>query len=365
MRGGISAVMSASALLWGCVDEPCGAVGEVCAVVGTGELGFNRDGLAPGETDLFLVSVARRGPDELLYFMDFNNQRLRRIGAEGRVETLVGDGFHAIASVGVPLLETPLENPIDFDFLGDGRIVFVSYHDPRVLVVGADGVLHALAGAADGVVGERGDEGDGGPASEALFIQLDGIAVGPGDVIYVSDSKANRVRRIRDGVITTVAGDGEKRLAGDGGPGTAASLNWPTGLAPGPAGALFIADTFNHAVRRLDADGTITSVVGTGVEGGDGDGGPATAARLSQPFGVAAEADGTLYVADRGNFRVRRVDPEGVIDTLAGTGEEGASGDGGAALAASFGYLARVTLDGDDLLVADQSNSRVRRVVLR
>ena len=118
-------------------------------------------------------------------------------------------------------------------------------------------------------------------------------------------------------------------------------------------------------IRRLAVDGTISTVAGSGTAGAQGDGGPARLALLSQPFGVALDDDGTLYIGDRGNFKVRRVTPDGVIDTLAGTGIEGATGDDGPATAATFGYLARVALDGDGLLIADQSNARVRRVTLR
>jgi len=355
-----------SMALSGCQEPPCDqSPGHLCALVGTGEYGFNRDGLQPADTDLFLVSAARRGPDDRLYIVDFNNQRLRRIDDAGLVETIVGNGFHAIADITAPLLDTPLENPIDLDFLANGHIVFVSYHDPRVLEVGADGALRSLAGAGDGVVGTIGDEGDGGPASAALFMQLDGIAVAADDTIYVSDSLAHRVRRIQGGIITTVAGTGATGLSGDGGPGTAATLHWPTALALDAAGNLYIADTFNHAIRRLAVDGTITTVAGTGVEGGSGDGGPALAAQISQPFGVAVDEDGTLYIADRGNFKIRRVAPDGVISTIAGTGVEGSAGDGGPAIAAELGYVARVALDGDGLLLADQSNARVRRMTLR
>lgn len=363
-RGSISLVIAMG--LGSCAEVPCAqSPGHACLLAGTGELGFNRDGLSPAKTDLFLVSAARRGPEGLLYIMDFNNQRLRRIGDEGLVETVIGNGFHAIASTEVPALDTPLENPIDFDFLADGRVVFVSYHDPRVLVLGEDGALHALAGAGDGEVGVVGDEGDGGPASAALFIQLDGIAVTPDDTIYVSDSLANRVRRIAGGVITTVAGTGEAAWTGDGGPGVAAGLHWPTALQLDADGNLLIADTFNHSVRRLAVDGTITTIAGSGSEGSSGDGGPAIAARLSQPFGVTVDDEGNVYIADRGNFKVRRVTPDGVIDTFAGTGVEGASGDDGPATEATFGYLARVALDEDRLLIADQSNALVRSVILR
>ena len=364
LRAGSAGWVALAAALTACAP-PCGeSIGDLCVVVGTGEFGYNHDGLAPIDSDLFLPSSARRGPDGLLYVMDFNNQRLRRVGEDGLMQTLAGNGFHAFAMVGVAPTQTPLENPIDFGFLSDGRFVFVSYHDPRVLELGEDGILRALAGAADGIVGIEGDEGDGGPASDALFIQLDGIAVTSDDVIYVSDSLANRVRKIEAGIITTVAGTGEAAFTGDGGPATAASLHWPTAIELDPEGNLLIADTFNHAIRRLDVDGTITTLAGTGVEGFSGDGGPATAARLSQPFGVTRDEDGAVYISDRGNFRVRRVDPDGTIATVAGTGVEGV-GDEGPGTETALGFTARVAVDGDDLLVVDQSNAKIFRLRLR
>jgi DNA-binding beta-propeller fold protein YncE len=342
-----------------CVDQP----GYVCPLAGTGEYAFNRDGLPATATHLFLVSAARRGPDDRIWLMDFNNQRLRTIEDDDTVATVMGNGFHAIASTGVGPLDTPLENPIDFRFLSGGRLVFVSYHDPRVLELGPDGLLRSIAGADDGIVGVDGNEGDGGPATDALFIQLDGIAVAPDDTIYVSDSLAHRVRMIRNGTIDTVAGTGEPGHAGDGGPGVEAALHWPTALELDRDGNLYIADARNHVVRRLAVDGTIDTIAGTGVPGFAGDGGPARDAQLQQPQGLALAEDGTLYIGTA--FAVRRVDPDGTIDTIAGVGRDGDAGDGGPATSARFGYVARVALDGDALLVADQSNSRVRRIGLR
>jgi len=349
-----------------CSEEPCSSrAGFVCAIAGTGEPAFNRDGLPASETHLFLPSAARRGPDERVYIMDFNNQRLRVIDDDDVVQTVIGSGEHAIAADGALAIASPLENPIDFAFLSDDRLVFVSYHDPRVLVLEHDGTLTAIAGADDGVVGVTGDEGDGGPAVDALFIQLDGIAVAPDDTIYVSDSLANRVRRIRGGIIETVAGTGAPESTGDGGPGIEAALYWPSALALDAEGNLFIAETRAHVVRKLDPAGTITSVAGTRVGGRAGDGGPALQAQLHQPYGLAVADDGTLYIADRGNSQIRRVTTDGVLDTIAGTGEDDLAGDGGPATSARFGAVARLALDGDGLLVADQGNAVIRRVNLR
>lgn len=373
-RGAIVAL----AMLAAC-DEPAPPCAEragfLCVLAGTGDYGFNEDGVPANEADLFLVSAARQGPDGLVWIMDFNNHRLRVIDADGTIDTRIGNGFHAIADVTVGPLDTPMENPIDFDFLADGRVVFVSYHDPRVIVLGLDERFEVIAG--NGEFGMTGDEGDGGPAIDASFIQLDGIAVADDGTVYVSDSGAHRVRAIRDGVITTVAGDGQLAWTGDGGPASVASLNWPTALDVDDAGNLYIADTFNHAIRKIAADGTITTIAGDGGAGFSGDDGPAVAAKLSQPNGVAFDpADDSLYVADRANFRVRRIDADGTITTVAGRGTEGISEGDGPALDMDVGYLARVSIGSDPvagsrddaarwLLVADQSSSQVLRVNLR
>ena len=341
-----------------CAHDP---PGTVCAVAGTGELAFNRDGLPAARTAFYLPSEVRRGPDGLLYVMDFNNMRLRRIEANGTVSTIAGDGFHAGATEGVPATESSLENPIDFDFLPDGRVVFISYHDPRVLVIDTDGTLRRIAGAAQ--PGVSGDEGDGGPATEAQFIELAGIAVAPDGAIYVADDMAHRVRVIRDGTVDTVAGNGLIGRLGDGGPARDAALAAPTALALDAAGDLYISDAGSHAIRKVSG-GLIATVAGTGDPGFSGDGAAAIDARLTGPDGVAVDRDGTLYIGDRLNSRVRRVAPDGTISTIGGTGTRGMTGNGGPARAAEFGYVSRVQLDTDgDLLISDQSNSCIRKIV--
>lgn len=343
-------------------SDPCAEdkPGTLCPVAGTGDTGFNQDGQGPHETDFFLITRARRGPDGLLYFMDFNNWRIRRLDGDGLIRTIAGTGFHAPAFPGAPAIESPLDNPTDFDFLPDGRLVMVSFEDPRVITID-DGIIRVLAGT--GEIGTVGDEGDGFLPSQASFIELMGIAVAPDGAIYLCDSGANRVRVIRGNLITTFAGTGTPSYAGDGGPASEADLNYPTAVSFDTAGNIYIADSFNHVVRRVSPDGIIETVAGNGIAGLSGDGGAASQAQLDEPNGIASDEHGNLYIADRSNFRVRRVDPQGIITTVAGT-EEGFAGAGGPATDARLGYLARLTMDGNSLLIADQSNSVILRLLL-
>ena len=147
--------------------------------------------------------------------------------------------------------------------------------------------------------------------------------------LYIADTFSDRIRRVDStGTITTVAGSGERGYSGDGGPAVQAQLAIPSSIALDGDGNLYIADRFNHRIRLVDSTGTITTVAGTGEEGFSGDGGPATEARLGSPSGVAVDGDGNLFIADFSNHRIRRVDAAGTITTIAGTDGRGFSGDG-------------------------------------
>lgn len=347
----------------GCPDgDPeaqCGGAGVICRLAGTGVSAFNGDGRRALATELYLVSAVREGPDGRLWLMDFNNHRLRYVDDAGKIRTAVGNGLHDFAIPDAPAVESPLENPIDFAFDAEGRTVFVSYHDPRVLRVDAQGVLRVVAGT-----GELGIGGDGGPALDATFLQLTGIAVGPDGTTYVADDMAHRVRAIRpDGTVALVAGT-RAGYEGDGGPATEARIDEPQHMAVAPDGTLYIADAGNHTIRRVRPDGIIETAAGTGEAGDSGDGGPATRARLRGPMGVALDVDGTLYVADARNHRIRRVRPDGIIDTVAGTGEAGNSGDGGPGSSATLDHPSGLSLRGRELLIADQGNHCVRVLYL-
>ena len=215
-----------------------------------------------------------------------------------------------------------------------GNVYVVDTRSHRIRRVDADGVVSAFAGT-----GEDGDEGDGGPASEAgLCLPAGAVADAAGN-LYIADTWNHRIRKVdTKGVITTLAGTGRRGDGGDGGPASAASLAYPTGVAADVAGNLYIADSWNHRVRKVDADGVITTFAGTGRRGDSGDGGLASRAGLAYPSAVAVDPAGSLYIADTWNHRVRKVGADGVITTLAGSGDRTDSGDGGP------GYRSRACL---------------------
>jgi hypothetical protein len=206
--------------------------------------------------------------------------------------------------------------------------------------------------------------GDGGQSVARGLSSPYGVAIDSQDRVYVADSALNAVRRINtDGTITTVAGTGTSGNTGDGGPATAARLNTPVRLAFDAAGNLYIADSGNNKIRKVTPAGIISTVAGTGTAGNTGDGGQATAARLRTPYDVAFGPDGSMYIADRGNHKIRRVATNGVISTYAGTGTAGYNGDGIAATSARLSTPYGVDVDADgNVYIADYDNERVRKV---
>ena len=208
--------------------------------------------------------------------------------------------------------------------------------------------------------------GDGGPALAALFSQTEGIAVDNRGNIYVADADNNRVRRIgSDGAISTVAGNGMAGFAGDGGPARSAQLNQPYGLAVDTTGNLYIADLGNARVRKVTLDGNIQTVAGGGnlAQGGTALGGSALNAQFAAPRNVAVGTDGTLYISDFGANIVYSVSPAGNLTILAGTGGAGFGGDGGSAVLAQLSAPAGVAAAADgSVYIADSGNNCIRRV---
>ena len=273
-----------------------------------------------------------------------------------RIDTLLGD-FDPLEEV--PLSSAWTDGPSALAIDSVGNIYFAESNTSRVRKVDLTGQVSTIAGS-----GLTGDSGDGGPATQARFGRITGLAVDPAGNVYVADAESNRIRRVdASGTIETFAGTGEFGWDGDGGPATAATLTAMAGLAADGNGNLYVADTWADRIRKIDADGRISTIAGTGVEGRAGDGSPAIEAQLNRPRGVAIDESGIIYVADTANHLVRRVDPDGTISTFAGNGDRGYSGDGGLATDAKLSEPHGVAIDRTgNVYIADTRNRSVRKV---
>jgi len=273
-------------------------------------------------------------PDGSLYYLAGN--QVLRMRPDGVVEVVAGTGSSGNGGDGGPALAAQLNSPTGLALGVDGSLYIADSGNHGVRKVSPDGVITTVAGT--GVLGDSGDEG---PAVNAGLLYLQDVAMAPDGNLYIAT--LYRIRRVApDGTITTVAGTGTGGHSGDGGPANQARLTMPRHLVLDEHGNLYFTDMNNHVVRRVTPDGIITTVAGsvsplTGPQAGySGDGGPATAALLDTPTGLALGPDGSLYIADRDNHRIRRITPDGIITTVAGTGALGNGGDGGPALQASI-----------------------------
>lgn len=335
-------------------------------IAGNGNAAFDGDGRGPLATALYLPQDLTVGPDRLLYLVDWNNHRLRRI-RDGKVETIAGTGELGDAEDG-DALQTKFNHPTNVAFDHERRLLVAAWHNSLVKRIDlATGRIENVAGT-----GDRGFGGDGGPANEAILDLPSSVACDSLGNILVSDQANYRIRKIdRNGTITTIAGTSSPGYSGDGGPAILAQFRAPRGQAAPPAGRLtlddrdqiYIADTGNHAIRLIDTQGIIHTIAGTGEPGYSGDGGPASQAQVNTPSDVAVAPDGSVYIADTMNNAIRRIRPDGIIETVAGTGEQGFGGDGGPATQARLDrpYGVEVAPNGT-VLVADTHNHRIRAI---
>lgn len=280
------------------------------------------------------------------------------------ITTAVGTGEKGFAGDGGPAGEALLNGPFDVCFDAAGNLYFSDTFNNRIRRVdAASGTVTTVAGN-----GEKGYAGDGGPATDAALDEPYGVVIDRAGNLYVADRLNRRVRRVdgATGVIATLAGTGEAKYSGDGGRASEAGLAEPNGLAFGPGEArLYITDVADNRVRAVDlASGVINTFAGTGAAEHSGDGGPATAAGTFGARAVKVGGDGTVYILERQGSSLRAVDPKtGVITTIAGTTARGYGGDGGPALAAVFDAPKEMAIDRDgSLLIVDTENHAIRRI---
>ena len=341
------------------------ATGQLTLVAGDGLQGFRGDGGDAWNSRLDGPSAAVADGSGNVYVADLVNQRVRRVDAlTGVITTVAGNGTRGFSGDGGPATDASLNYPYALALDHSGNLLIADSFNERIRRVDhTTGIITTIAGR-----GSLGNCGDGGPAIQACFDSPVGLAVDNADNLFIADMYNRRIRRVDgiSGVITLVAGSGfPGDFCGDGGPATSACLNQPTGVAVDDAGNIFIADRDNQRIRRVDA-GTrvITTVAGNGTRGFTGDGGAATAASLNVPIGIAVDGAGNFVFTDTNNGRLRRVDAStGVIITVAGNGTQVYGGDGFAATSANLGVPYAVAIDSNgNLFISDQDNNRVRRV---
>ena len=291
-----------------------------------------------------------------LFIADRNNHRIRKVSPSGIISTVAGGGanFSVLGDDG-PAIGASLASPFSVAVDGAGNLYIADSGHNRIRKVSTNGIITTVAGGG-GVYGE------GGPATGADFGNPTGVAVDTAGNLFIAGGQ--RIRKVSpDGIITTVAGNGDPqtRYGGDGGPATSAQLSVPMDVAVDPAGNLYIADTLNQRIRKVSPSGTINTVAGNGIQGLSGDRGFATSAELYYPQGIAVDSAGNVFATEF--TRVRRISPDGVITTVAGNGTQGYSGDGGPAISAQLHLATSVAADRQgNLLIVDLDGPRIRKV---
>ncbi len=329
-------------------------------VAGNGQVAYSGDGGPAINAALNYPKGLAITANGTLYIADTENFRVRVVSPTGIINTLAGNGINAYAGDGGAAVSASLSDVMAVAVNSAGNIYIADASNRVIRQVTASGIVTTIAG----IGGVQGFSGDGGLATAADLGRPVALAFDASGNLYIVDSVNQRIRRIgTNGVITTIAGNGNAAYGGDGGPAASASFNFPLGVAVDSAGNIYVADAGNNRVRKISTTGIISTVAGNGQGAFSGDGGAAASAALNLPSDVAVDSAGNLYIADAGNNRIRMVNSTGVISTIAGNSNNGFAGDGGAASQATLNYPWGLATDAaGDVYLADRVNSRIRLI---
>ena len=334
--------------------------GNMTRFAGTGESGFSGDDGKATEARLKIPAGLTFDKKGNLYIADRNNHRIRKVDTRGIITTVAGNGTAGFSGDGGKATQAQLSLPSGVVVDDKGNIYISDRSNDRVRVVDNKGIITTFAG--NGVDGYKGDLG---PATQAQLSKPFGLALDKKGNLYIADRVSNRVRKVNpQGIITTVAGDGGFFFMGDNGPAYRASLAGPTGIVVDKNGILYIADRNNNRIRSVDTQGMIRTVAGTGQQDYNGEAEMARDTNLYLPFGVTLDQDGKLLIIDRSHYRIRRINPRsGSIETVAGNGVKMFAGDGGPATGAKLSFPHGIAVDKKgNVIFSDKGHYRIRRI---
>lgn len=302
------------------------------------------------------IAVDKKGN---VYIADTENNCIRKIDTSGVITTIAGTGVAGYNGDGMPATLAQLNYPTHIIIDSNNNNIFISdYLNSRIRKIDATGFISTIVGT-----GVAGYNGDNIQATLARIDQPCGLALDKFGNLLIADAGNNRIRkRSTTGFITTIAGNGTAGFSGDGGIPTSAKLSQPAGITLDTSGNLYIVDNINERVRKISTTNIINTIAGIGTQGYTGDGGLATSAKFSNPWGICIDALGNLYVTDLNNLRVRKIDTNGFISTVAGNGTQGFSGDGGSPTLASMTPIGTTVDLLGNIFIADVDNHRIRKI---
>ena len=336
---------------------------QITTIAGTGGTGFSGDGGAATQATFNDPVWVTSDPSGNLYIADQNNNRIRRIDTKGIITTVAGNGNPGFSGDGGPALQASINLPTGVCTDAAGNLYINDLSNFRVRKVDASGNITTVAGN-----GVKASTGDGGPATQASMYLPIRCAVDSLGNLYITDQGAHKIRKIDpSGTISTFAGTGAHLgvpadFSGDGGPAIAADLNNPTAIALDPAGNVYFSDQFNQRIRKIDKSGIITTIAGVGAAGYSGDNVAATGAAINYPGAIVVDQNGDIYFCDSANNRIRKIS-NGIVTTVAGNGVAAFAGDNGPANTASLNNPFGLAMDAaGNLYIDDISDSHIRKV---
>lgn len=332
---------------------------KIITIAGNGSKGYSGDNGKATSAMLNNPTGMAEDNDGNIYIADQGNNMVRKVDRNSNISVFAGTGKEGYSGDNGKAINSTMKWPNDVKVDAKGNVLIVDEGNNCIRKVSKTGIISTIIGN-----GNAGFSGDGGPATKASLLIPTSLAIDSVGNIFLADAGNERIRKIdKMGIIRTFAGNGIKGYSGDGGKAWDAQIEYVNGIAAGSENNLYFAQKDDNVIRKIDKNGIISTIAGTGKPGFSGDYSQAINATLNNPYGITVDNENNLYVADNGNARIRKIDNKGIITTIGGNGKAGFKGENGLATYSSFNYIAFVSMSKDNnLLVADKYNNRIRKM---